>query len=314
MQFLIVDSMHPSLFEMFDQYHWPYSYQPHLNRTEILEIIADFEGLIIRSKTPIDETFLTHAPRLRVIARAGAGLDLIDLDATEKRGISVFAANEGNRDAVAEHTVGMLLGLFANINKADRQVRQGTWQREQNRGIELMGKTVGLIGYGFNGSATAQRLSGFGCRVLAYDKYLSQYGDGFAEEASLEDIKQQADIISLHVPLTDETRCMIDDRFVAQVSKPFFLVNIARGEIVSLDAVVQGLQGGKIRGACLDVLENEKIGQLTPSQQRAFDYLCASDKVILTPHIAGWTHESYAKINDALVKQLRAYLGVTSLS
>ncbi|MCU0339405.1 MAG: phosphoglycerate dehydrogenase [Spirosomaceae bacterium] len=305
MRFLIVDEIHPSLFPLFDQQNWPYSYQPKLNRAEILEQIADFEGLIIRSKTTIDEEFLSYAPRLRVIARAGAGLDLIDLEAAQRRHIAVFAANEGNRDAVAEHTVGMLLTLFANINKADREVRQGLWQREPNRGIELMHKTVGLIGYGFNGSATAQRLSGFGCRVLAYDKYLHQYGDAFATEASLDQIKHEADVISLHVPLTNETRYLIDDEFIASVAKPFFLVNIARGEIVSLDALVRGLQSGKVRGACLDVLENEKLDRLTPAQKAAFDYLCQSDRVILTPHIAGWTHESYVKINEALVKQLK---------
>jgi D-3-phosphoglycerate dehydrogenase len=307
---LIVDEMHPSLFPMLDQAGLLYRYEPTFKRPQILSHIGEYEGLIIRSKTVIDEEVLQHAPLLRFVARAGAGLDLIDLEAVQQRNVQVFAANEGNRDAVAEHVVGMLLGLFANIVKADREVRQGIWDREGNRGIELMGKTVGLIGYGFNGSATARRLSGFGCRVLAYDKYLVNYGDEYAQESSLEEIMVQADVISLHVPLTAETRLMINDDFVANVARPFFLLNIARGEIVNMETIVKGLESGKIRGACLDVLENEKLKTLTPEQQKSFEYLCNSSRVILTPHVAGWTQESYAKINEALVKQITASLSV----
>lgn len=306
MNILIVDDTHPSLFEMLKQAGFTYRYEPAFKRADILAHIADYEGLIIRSKTFIDEEILQKAPKLRFIARAGAGLDLIDIAAAEKRNIKVFAANEGNRDAVAEHAVGMLLGLFANIVKADREVRQGIWDREGNRGIELMGKTVGLIGYGFNGSATAQRLSGFGCNVLAYDKYLVNYGNAYAGEVSLEELMANAEVISLHVPLTEETRHLVNDEFIEQVAHPFFLLNVARGEIASLESVVNGLKSGKIRGACLDVLENEKLSKLTAAQQAAFDYLRTSDRVILTPHVAGWTQESYVKINEVLVKQILA--------
>jgi D-3-phosphoglycerate dehydrogenase len=306
MNILIVDEIHPSLFEMLKQAGFSYRYEPSFKRADILIHIADCEGLIIRSKTFVDEEILQKAPKLRFIARAGAGLDLIDSVAAEKRNIRVFAANEGNRDAVAEHAVGMLLGLFANIVKADREVKQGIWDREGNRGIELMGKTVGLIGYGFNGSATAQRLSGFGCNVLAYDKYLVNYGNAYAREASLEELMEKAEVISLHVPLTEETRYLVNDDFVEQMAHPFFLLNMARGEIVRLESVVDGLKSGKIRGACLDVLENEKLSTLTAVQQAAFDYLCTSDRVILTPHVAGWTQESYVKINEVLVKQILA--------
>jgi D-3-phosphoglycerate dehydrogenase len=304
MKILIADDVHPSMFEMLNEVGFTYCYEPTFKRADILNHIAEYEGLIIRSKTYVDEEILQKASQLRFIARAGAGLDLIDLDAAQKHNVQVFAANEGNRDAVAEHVVGMLLGLFANIVKADREIRQGIWNREANRGIELMGKTVGLIGFGFNGSATAQRLSGFGCKVLAYDKYLRNYGNAHAQEATLKEIKAEADVISLHLPLTEETHLMVNDDFVAGVAKPFFLVNAARGEIVALEAVVRGLQSGKVRGAGLDVLENEKLKTLTPSQQVAFDYLRNSDRVILTPHIAGWTQESYAKINEALIKQI----------
>lgn len=304
MNILIVDDIHPSLFEMLKQAGFEYRYEPAFKRADILTHIADCEGLIIRSKTFIDEEVLQKAPKLRFIARAGAGLDLIDSAAAEKRNIKVFAANEGNRDAVAEHAVGMLLGLFANIVKADREVRQGIWNREGNRGIELMGKTVGLIGYGFNGSATAQRLSGFGCNVLAYDKYLVNYGNAYAREVTLKELMEKAEVISLHVPLTEETRHLVNDHFVEQMAHPFFLLNMARGEIVRLESVVNGLKSGKIRGACLDVLENEKLSALTAAQQATFDYLSTSDRVILTPHVAGWTQESYVKINEVLVKQI----------
>lgn len=301
---LIADEMHPSLFAMLDEAGFAYEYQPKITRQGLLEQLAPFDGLLIRSKTTVDEELLRQAPNLQFIGRAGAGLDLIDLDATEQRGIRVFHAGTGNRDAVAEHVVGMLLCLLANILKADHEVRQGIWDREGNRGYELGSLTVGLIGYGNNGSATARRLSGFGCRVLAYDKYLTSYGDAFAEEASLDQIIAEADVLSLHIPLTDETRMMINDEFIGRFARPFYFINVARGEITSLSALVRGLESGKVRGACLDVLENEKLGKLTPDQQASFDYLRQSNRVVLTPHVAGWTHESYVRINEVLVSQL----------
>jgi D-3-phosphoglycerate dehydrogenase / 2-oxoglutarate reductase len=304
MKILIADSMHNSLFAMLENENWTYSYNPDFKRADIAETIGEFDGLIIRSKTFLDKEILDQAGKLKFIARAGAGLDLIDLKVANEKGIAVFHAGEGNRDAVAEHAVGMLLCLFNNILRADKQVRSGIWDREGNRGVEVMNKTIGIIGYGNNGSATAKRLSGFGCRVLAYDKYLKNYGDAYAEESSLERIMEEADVLSLHIPLTEETRYLVADQFVQQFSKPFYLLNLSRGEIVKLDSVVGSLKSGKILGACLDVLENEKIRSLTPSQQSTFDYLIASDKVIFTPHIGGWTHESYRRINEVLVKQI----------
>ena len=302
---LIADEMHPSLFAMLDKAGFIYDYKPTITRTELLASLAPYTGLIIRSKTNVDEELLNRAPMLRFIGRAGAGLDLIDLDAAKRRDIAVFHAGEGNRDAVAEHAVGMLLALLATILKADREVRQGIWDREGNRGYELGSLTVGLVGFGNNGRATAQRLSGFGCRVLAYDKFLTNYGSALAQEATMAEIMAEAEVLSLHIPLTDDTRTMVNDAFIDRFAKPFYLINIARGEIVSLEAVVRGLQQGKIRGACLDVLENEKITKLTPGQQMAFDYLRQSDRVVLTPHVAGWTHESYVRINEVLVRQIQ---------
>ncbi|MCE7068479.1 2-hydroxyacid dehydrogenase [Dyadobacter sp. CY326] len=308
MKILIADSMHSSLFDMLRDQGWEYAYHPEFRREDILQAIPAYDGLVIRSKTFVDETMLLAAKNLRFVARAGAGLDLIDLDAAERLRIAVFHAGKGNRDAVAEHALGMLLALFNNILRADREVRSGVWDRERNRGVELMGKTVGIIGYGNNGSATAQRLSGFGCRVLAYDKYRDHYEDAFALESSLEEIMAEADILSLHIPLTEITRYLVNEDFIEKFSKPFYLLNLSRGEIVKLEAVVNGLKSGKILGACLDVLENEKIAKLTSEQQEVFDYLRASDKVVLTPHIAGWTHESYFRINEVLVKQIQNWL------
>ncbi len=307
-QILIADEMHPSLFTMLTEAGFTFDYHPKITRADIMAQIDPFEGLIVRSKTTVDEPLLAHAPNLRYIGRAGAGLDLIDLNAVNQRGIAVFHAGEGNRDAVAEHTVGLLLSLLANIGKADREVRQGIWDREGNRGYELGSMCVGIIGYGNNGRATARRLSGFGCRVLCYDKFLTDYGDEFASAVAMETIQAQADVISLHIPLTDESRGWVNADFISQTAKPFYLLNIARGEIVVLADVVQGLESGKIRGAGLDVLENEKLATLTPVQQSAFDYLRTSARVVLTPHVAGWTHESYVRINEVLVRQLKEWM------
>lgn len=308
MHVLIADEVHPSLFAMLDTLPVTYDYQPHIKRPEIIAQIGAYEGLIIRSKTNIDEPVLVAATRLKAIGRAGAGLDLIDLEAAARRNICVFAANEGNRDAVAEHVVGMLLTLLNNIHWADAQVRRGQWLREANRGTELGGKTVGLVGYGNNGQATARRLSGFGVRVLAYDKYLSDYADAYAEAASFDTLLAEADILSLHVPLTDETNRWVNANLIGQFRKPIYLINAARGEIVVLADVLAALQSGKLLGACLDVLENEKLSQLNPEQQATFEALCQLPNVVLTPHVAGWSHESYVRINEVLVQKLRDFL------
>lgn len=300
--------MHPSLFAMLDNLQIVYDYLPKIKRPEIIAQIANYEVLIIRSKTAVDQEVLAAATRLRVIGRAGAGLDLIDVDEAAKRNIKVFAANEGNRDTVAEHVVGMLLTLLHKIHWADAQVRKGIWLREDNRGVELGGKTVGLIGYGHNGQATARRLSGFGVRVLAYDKYRADYADAYAQESTLETILAEADVLSLHVPLTDETYRWVNKALIEQFTKPFYFINAARGEIAVLADVLAALQQGKLLGACLDVLENEKLNQLNAEQQATFEALCQLPNVVLTPHVAGWSHESYVRINEVVVKQLKAFL------
>lgn len=305
---LIADDVHPSLFGYLDELGFAYEYLPDIRRPDLLQRIGTYEGLVIRSKTRVDAEFLTAATRLEFIARAGAGLDLIDEDIVRQRNIRVFAANEGNRDAVAEHLLGMLLSLFNHLNQADAQVRQRRWLREENRGIELGGRTVGLIGYGNNGSALAQKLSGFNVRVLAYDKFKTGFSAGHVQEATMDQLFAEADVLSLHVPLTDETNRLVDGTFLARFAKPIFLLNAARGEIVVLADLLAALDSGRVLGAGLDVLENEKLNRLTPEQNAVFEALAQRPNVLFSPHVAGWTVESYARISQVLGEKIREFV------
>lgn len=303
---IIIDPMHESIFQMLQDIGWDTDYQPDITRDELRERHIGYQGLIVRSKTTINRDLLGESPTLKFIGRAGAGLDNLELPYLLEKNIQVVHASEGNRDAVGEHAVGLLLSLMRNIARADRQVRNDIWAREENRGEEIMEKTVSIIGYGNTGQAFARRLSGFGCNVLAYDKYKTSFSDGYCEEASMNDIFSKADILSLHIPLTGETRMLVDISYLKQFKKPIILMNTARGEIVSLSAVAYALENGLIRGAALDVLENEKINNLTSAQQAAFNSLRERSNVIFTPHIAGWTFESHVKINVALAKKIKA--------
>jgi D-3-phosphoglycerate dehydrogenase len=302
---LIIDDMHNSITGLLKDIGIESDYRPDITKEELLSIIGNYQGIIVRSKIFFGKEVIEKATQLRFIGRAGAGLDNLDVEELNKRNIKLLNAPEGNRDAVGEQMIGMLLSLMNNVLRADKEVRAGTWDREGNRGYELMGKTVGIIGYGYMGKATAKRLSSFGCKVLAYDKYKTNYGDQYATETSLEVLQKEADILSLHIPLNSETKFMVDEKFLKLFTKPLWLVNTARGEIIRISEIVKALKSGKIKGAALDVLENEKINKLTPEQQEAFDYLKVSDKVILTPHIAGWTFESYRKINETLVDKIK---------
>lgn len=305
-QCLIIDPMHPGIFEMLEAMGWKGTDVSDKSIEDIRPLIPQYEGLFVRTRTRIDAKLLGANPALKFVARAGAGLDNIDLPFLEQFNIKVVHASEGNRDAVGEYTIGALLALLRNIPKADAEVRNEVWLREENRGEELMGKTVGIIGYGNMGQAFARRLSGFSCQVLAYDKYKKNYADGFAQEASLETLMQETDILSLHVPLTEETRGMLNQDFLNHFRKRFVLVNTARGEIISLTTLAEAIQSRQLRGAVLDVLENEKLTLLTPEQREAFTYLKDQPTVLFTPHIAGWTFESHSKINQILVEKLQA--------
>lgn len=308
MKILIVDEMHESIVQMPKDLGLEVDYFPKIDFEEVLNLVGGYEGLIIRSKFPINENFLQKATSLKFIGRAGAGLDLIDLDACKKRDIAVFGANEANKIAVAEHLIGMLLSLLHKIVKGNKDVKNGLWLREENRGEELFGKRVGIIGYGNNGQATAERIAAFGCEIYAYDKYKYGFGNHLVKECELEEIYEKAEIVSLHIPLLESTRNWFDESIINRFKNDFFFCNIARGEIAVLQDVLHGLESGKIRGACLDVLENEKLKTLTTSQKETFNALTNLEQVILTPHVAGWSNESYVKINNVLRDKIKRFM------
>ncbi|HAS59017.1 MAG TPA: phosphoglycerate dehydrogenase [Algoriphagus sp.] len=305
MKILIIDEMHLSIIDLLENEGHQVDYEPKISRSEILEKVADYHGLVIRSKTPMDRELLEKASQLQFIARAGAGLDQIDLEYLVERGIKLFHAAKGNRDAVAEHAIGGLLALFNHVIKADSEVRKGIWDREGNRGHELKGKTVGIMGYGNMGSQFAKRLKGFGVRVMAYDKYKLGFGSEEVEEVIWEKVKAEADVLSLHIPLTSETRNFFTYEELKSFSKPFWMINTARGEVISFEVLNRALDEGILKGAVLDVLENEKFKKFTDKQKEEFVRLAARDNVIFSPHVAGWTFESYEKINKVLVKRIK---------
>lgn len=302
---LLIDEVHPSLFPMLEGLGIAYDYRPDIKPMEVCEALVGFDGLIVRSKMRITADTIQLADRLKFVARAGAGLDNIDAEALQERGIELFGANEGNRQAVGEHALGMLLSLMRNITRGDRQVRNQVWLREENRGEEISGKTVGIIGYGNMGQSFARVLSGFGCRILAYDRYAPEKIGTPAENVSLEKLQEEADIVSLHIPYVPENRAFADNAFFGSFRKPIWFMNTSRGEVVDQSALVEHLKSGKVKGAALDVLENEKLHTLTELQAQNFAYLSQANNVVLTPHIAGWTHESYVKINEVLAVKIQ---------
>lgn len=302
---LVIDVMHESLFPMLREIGWEPDYQPSITREQLKAVAGQYQGLIVRSKTFIDRELLGDKPTVKFVARAGAGLDTLELAYLSEKGIHVLHASEGNRDAVGEYTTGALLSLMRNVPKADQEVKNFTWSRESNRGEELMRKTVSIIGYGNMGKAFAKRLAGFECNVLAYDKYKTGFSDSFCKEEQMERIYAETDILSLHIPLTEETRSMVDANYLRRFRRKIILVNTARGEIVPLSDLVTLMEEGQVRGAVLDVLENEKLDKLTTDQRQAFTLLAKRSNVIFTPHIAGWTFESHVKINVALVQKIK---------
>lgn len=309
MKILIIDKMHSSIIPLLEKEGHQADYRPNITRSEILQALPLYEGLVIRSKTPMDRDLLEKAHNLKFIARAGAGLDQIDLEYLAENEIQLFHAAKGNRDAVAEHAIGGLLALMNHLIKSDQEVRKGIWDREGNRGYELKGKTVGIMGYGNMGRAFAKRLKGFGVDVLAYDKYKKDFEDNLVQEVIWEKLKAEADILSLHVPLTEVTRNFFTFDELRSFAKPFWLINTARGEVISFETLNQVLDAGILRGAVLDVLENEKFNRFSPEQKAEFEKLANRENVIFTPHVAGWTFESYEKINEVLVKQIKKAFG-----
>lgn len=304
---LLLDKVHPLFSERLGQMGFQLE-EDYASSAQEIEW-SQYTGLVIRSRMPIDADILRAARNLKFIARVGAGLENIDTETAQALGIEVLAAPEGNRNAVGEQALGMLLALFNRLLIADSEVRKGLWLREENRGIELKGKTVGIIGYGNMGSAFAAKLRGMECRVVAYDKYKTGYGDQQVEELSLQALKAEADIISLHLPQNAETLWYVDAQFIESCAKDFYLINTARGKLVRSAALVSALERGKIRGACLDVLEFEKSSFeniYSEGSPPELEYLLQSDKVVLSPHIAGWTQESKQRMAEVLLAKIEA--------
>lgn len=304
---LHIDSNHPLLWEQLEQTGFQNEADFTSSKAEIEEKIHEYHGIVIRSRFKIDKTFIDKAVNLKFIARVGAGLESIDCEYAMQKNIHLIAAPEGNRNAVGEHALGMLLSLMNKLNRADKLVREGKWIREGNRGYELEGKTVGIIGYGNMGKSFAKKLKGFEVTVLCYD-IQDNVADENAVQVSLNELQQKSDVLSLHIPWTPETDKMINSEFINQFAKPFWFINTSRGKNVVTDDLVDALQSGKVLGAGLDVLEYEKISFenlfIDTEKPKAFEYLLQAENILLTPHIAGWTFESHEKLAQTIVDKI----------
>lgn len=309
MKILFIDSNHPVLHETLMNAGHTCDLNYHWTKEEISDNIHLYDGVVIRSRIKLTKELIDKALRLKFIARAGAGMENIDVAYAESKGIACLHAPEGNKDAVAEHALGMLLSLFNNLCRANKEVREGKWIREGNRGVELMGKTVGIIGYGNMGSAFAERLRGFGVTVLVYDKYKKGFGNEFIIESSLQDLFEKTDVLSLHTPLTDETHYLLNDAFIQSFKKNIYIINTARGKCLNTADLVKNLRSGKVLGACIDVLEYEAVSFENidaAGTPEAFKQLIECENVLLSSHIAGWTHESNEKIASVLAEKILA--------
>jgi len=304
---LHIDSNHPLLWEQLQQAGFHNEADFTSSKEEIETKIQNYQGIVIRSRFKIDKNFIDKATNLKFIARVGAGLESIDCEYAVSKNIHLIAAPEGNRNAVGEHTLGMLLSLMNKLNRADRLVREGKWNREGNRGFELEGKTVGIIGYGNMGKSFAKKLKGFDVEILCYD-ILPMVGDSNAKQVSLEELQSKSDVLSLHIPWTPQTNKLVNTAFINSFSKPFWFINTSRGKNVVTDDLVTALQSGKILGAGLDVLEYEKLSFenlfIDVEKPKAFEYLLQAENVLLTPHIAGWTFESHQKLAQTIVDKI----------
>ena len=304
MKILLLDKNHPLITEQLLVKGFLFDEDFTSTYEEVLKKIEHYDGIIIRSRIPVDQNFLEHAKNLKFIARVGAGMENIDVEFAKKSGIELISSPEGNRDSVSEHVLGMLLILMNRLFISSQEVKNGIWKREENRGDEILGKTVGLIGYGNMGKAVAKRFSGFGCQVIFHD-ILPNIGDEFATQVSLETLKKEADILSIHLPITKETHYLIDEKFISEMRKDFYFVNTARGKNVKTNDLVNAIKSGKIKGAALDVLEYEKASfENLDTENENLEFLLNSEKVIVTPHIGGWTIQSKEKLAQVIVDKI----------
>ena len=304
---LFIDSNHPILAQKLENFGFICDHQYYIDYQEISKIINNYVGIVIRSRIKLDKEILTKATKLKFIGRVGAGLESIDTDFAESINIECLNSPEGSRDAVGEQAMGLLLSVLTNINKSNNEIKEGKWLREENRGTEIKGKTVGIIGYGNMGSAFAKKLSGFEANVISYDKYKTNYSDGYTKEVDLEEIFNLSDIISIHVPLTNETKHMVNYKFFKKFKKNIFFINTSRGPVVETESLLNAIEIGKVKGAGLDVIEYEESSfdkMDLNNMPSTFYYLINNQKVVLTPHTAGWTHESKIKLAEVLANKI----------
>ena len=301
---LVIDEVHEVFFEKLEGS--TINYSPNITIEELPDALTNATILVLRSKLMLDKKWIDLAPKLQVIGRLGSGMDNIDLAYANQKGIACLNAPEGNRNAVAEQTIGMMLSLLTHTVKSNSEIGQGKWLRMENQGVELKNLTVGIIGYGNVGKELASKLRVFGCDVIAYDKYLKNFGDDFVGEVTLEELQQKSDVITLHVPLNESSKNMVNQEFINSVSKPFYLLNLSRGQVVNIPDLISRLKGGKVLGAGLDVLPNENLSSHTEKERTELEFLNQNDKVILTPHTGGLTKDSFKLLAEVLANKMSA--------
>ena len=305
-KFLVTDGVHPLLLEGLEGLGFQVEYLPKISLEKVRAIVSDYDGMIINSKILVDKELIDSAPKLKYIGRLGSGMEIIDLDYAKKAGIHVMNAPDGNCDAVGEHVIGMLLALTNKLISADKNVREKKWDREGHRGFEIGNLTLGIIGFGHTGTSLAKKIKGFGVQILAYDKYKKDYAKDFShvKETEMDEIFEKADIVSFHLPLTSETAGLVDEHYLKSFKKPIIVLNTSRGIVIKTQDLINQIEEGKVRGACLDVFENEKPDTYTKMESKMYDKLYDFDNVVLSPHVAGWTVESKKRLASILLEKL----------